>query len=607
MCSALARLGLLRELEPIYSDVAMAVVRRRVLSECAGRFEGEKVLDRTVAWVLRVAHPWIREVVAGSTANPDSAATRRDLNAWRNRLVFHAMREFAALRISEIFDLVVAFPDSRPALQDLRRALDGTETRPLLASTLRSVLHRRLLHQGAQTRDVLEWYIKAIRAMRILDPRGIVLAQCGAGVRRYLRSREDTVRCIITAILDDASGETFASEGPANPPQEPGDRGGEEEQEDDAPPEDWNDPAWEPAPVEADAATLAETKHAADIMATLISIYDSKEVFIREFQTLLADRLLAVRGYDAEREVRNLEMLKLRFGEGALASCEVMVKDLADSKRLDAILHRSAVLPTGVPVHSMVLSRLYWPTFREDCDDEPLKLPEPVERTLAGYAKGFSSYKASRSLSWKPQLGSVDLELEMADGRVLEFSDLTPLQATLIHCFQERPQWSLEELAETTAVDADTLRRKIGFWVGHGLVREKRSEPGVFLLVEDAGTAASTPRESLGSREGASPPLAGRARALDFERRMRRLSGEGGEAKKDAGAQQGIEDMRPYSKFVLGILRNLGAMPAEQIHTRLTPFYNPPRALADTKRLLDVMLVEDNVDLAGGLYSFKKL
>ena len=38
---------------------------------------------------------------------------------------------------------------------------------------------------------------------------------------------------------------------------------------------------------------------------------------------MLMDRLLSKQGYDCSREIRVLELLKLRFGEAPLHSCEV--------------------------------------------------------------------------------------------------------------------------------------------------------------------------------------------------------------------------------------------------------------------------------------------
>ncbi len=89
-----------------------------------------------------------------------------------------------------------------------------------------------------------------------------------------------------------------------------------------------------------------------DIISTLVSIYDSKELFVKELQVLLAQRLLAIKDGNFDREVclnpyyrqatlipqykrRNIEILKIRFGEAALQVCEVMLRDMTDSKRTD--------------------------------------------------------------------------------------------------------------------------------------------------------------------------------------------------------------------------------------------------------------------------------
>ena len=41
-----------------------------------------------------------------------------------------------------------------------------------------------------------------------------------------------------------------------------------------------------------------------DIIQLLVSIYDSKDVFVKELQVLLAQRLLAIKDYSLEKEVR---------------------------------------------------------------------------------------------------------------------------------------------------------------------------------------------------------------------------------------------------------------------------------------------------------------
>lgn len=43
---------------------------------------------------------------------------------------------------------------------------------------------------------------------------------------------------------------------------------------------------------------------ASDIVSTLVSIYESRDVIVKELQILLAQKLLAVKDYDLEKEVR---------------------------------------------------------------------------------------------------------------------------------------------------------------------------------------------------------------------------------------------------------------------------------------------------------------
>ena len=84
---------------------------------------------------------------------------------------------------------------------------------------------------------------------------------------------------------------------------------------------------WMPDPVDADPTKLSHPrKRSSDIISMLVNIYGSKELFVNEYRTLLSNRILSQFTYDPEREIRNLELLKLRFGEAPLHQCEVMLK-----------------------------------------------------------------------------------------------------------------------------------------------------------------------------------------------------------------------------------------------------------------------------------------
>lgn len=91
-------------------------------------------------------------------------------------------------------NLIVEYPESLPALEDLNKCLPNTDLRPLLTKKLQKAMETRLLHPGVSTPDILTAYVASIRSMRVLDPSGLLLETVTQPVHQYLRSREDTVR-----------------------------------------------------------------------------------------------------------------------------------------------------------------------------------------------------------------------------------------------------------------------------------------------------------------------------------------------------------------------------------------------------------------------------
>lgn len=77
----------------------------------------------------------------------------------------------------------------------------------------------------------------------------------------------------------------------------------------------------------------------------VVDIYGSKEIFVNEYRSLLADRLLSQLDFNPGREIRNLELLKLRFDETMLHTCQVMLKDITDSKRINSHIQTTIETP----------------------------------------------------------------------------------------------------------------------------------------------------------------------------------------------------------------------------------------------------------------------
>lgn len=95
------------------------------------------------------------------------------------------------------------FPDSRPAIDDLKICLEKIDLRVYLVKSLKDVLEKRLLHPGVNTRDILTGYVAAIKTIRHLDSTGVLLETITEPVKQYMRSRQDTVRCVASALTDD--------------------------------------------------------------------------------------------------------------------------------------------------------------------------------------------------------------------------------------------------------------------------------------------------------------------------------------------------------------------------------------------------------------------
>lgn len=226
------------------------------------------------------------------------------------------------------------YPDSTPAIEDLKICMEKIDMRIYLTDSLRSTLEARILHPGVNTMDILTGYVAAIKAIRHLDSTGVILEIVTAPIKEYLRKRNDTVRRVVTGLTEE--GPTDLSEELAK---------GEliKDGKDSGLTELSNWENWEPDPfgIDPDVLQFSSSKivRSADIISMVVDIYGSKELFMVEYRNLMADRLLSQLDFNSEKEIRNLELLKIRFGESLLHSCEVMLKDVTDSKRINAHIH----------------------------------------------------------------------------------------------------------------------------------------------------------------------------------------------------------------------------------------------------------------------------
>ncbi|KAL3933625.1 MAG: hypothetical protein SGBAC_010313 [Bacillariaceae sp.] len=528
----------------------------------SGEFEEENMFEQQVqGFKARALEPWLHDLVGPEALEQDG---------WPSRLEYSCAECFCLVRNEEIFNLVAEYPDSHPAVVELERVLDRTRMHPALGQALKESLIRRLNHPGANTSQIIDVYINTIKVLRVIDPSDRLLQVVTEPVRSYLRRRHNTVRCIITSLTDQEVGGDLYEElrrQDARPLEHvTADNDSDDEEDDEQPPDfDWQPPPPITKPKGTFFASTGVTKGGGgDILSMLVSIYGSKELFVNEYRLMLADKLLANLDFNTDKEVHTLELLKLRFGELSMRSCEIMIKDTDDSKRIVSNIHNTLKSnsneeepteePKKDPVDAEIVSHIFWPALK----NEQFKHHPRLQADLDEFGAEYARLKNPRRLVWLNQLGTVQLELDVLepqpDGTMTmetrEFS-VAPLLATLISHFEDKAEWTLEDLSNETGIAEQQLQKRMAYWVNYRVIK---LIPGREQVTYEVATT-----EHL--LQGENDQNAAFA-SIDDEDQVQAVS----------HAAQEEEEMEVYESYICGMLTNLGQLPLERIHNMLKMF-----------------------------------
>jgi hypothetical protein len=100
----------------------------------------------------------------------------------------------------------------------------------------------------------------------------------------------------------------------------------------------------------------------AEDIECLLAIFPSKENLSREYRNMLCQQLINLPSFEAEEQIRHVEVLTTKFGESLMANTKVMMKDLSDSRRLfNAYTQKTC----DNIFSSLVISSLFWPKLTE--------------------------------------------------------------------------------------------------------------------------------------------------------------------------------------------------------------------------------------------------
>ncbi|XP_058462481.1 anaphase-promoting complex subunit 2 [Malaya genurostris] len=528
-------------------------------------------------WLNTVVLQWlIRIYNRGSlTIAAEDKKIEEAISNFQTKLSFYLYENYANAIIDQFFGIIIDFPMSQAAIDDLKPCLEKIDLKNQLIKKVKHTLETKLLHPGVDTPDILTGYVAAIKTLRHLDATGVLLQTITEPIKEYLRSRPDTVRCVVTGLTEEGCSDLSEELAKSEHLKTKDDVNEKLEQT------DWEN--WNPDPVNADVISK-ETRSGrpSDIISMVVDIYGSKELFVNEYRNLLAERLLSQLDSNPEKELRNLELLKLRFGETMLHSCEVMLKDIGDSKRINSHIlsdESGFVQERPFDISALIVSSQFWPTFKK----ETMDLPAAIKEMFDQYTKVFESYKGNRTLHWTPLNGKVIIELEL-DGIISEMQ-VTPAQATIAIHFSEQHSWELEKLGQKMNMPPSILRKRLVFWQSQGLIRETREN---FFVLNDRNS---------------------RAEATDLHTHAPDVcDDEEAESAMESASDQREEELQVFWSYIEAMLTNLDSLPLDRIHQMLKMFASQVDvSQEELKNILQRKVREHKLVYAGGVYQLPKV
>jgi multidrug efflux pump subunit AcrA (membrane-fusion protein) len=228
--------------------------------EVTGWIEGNLIKRQLETAIEKVLHSKAKDLIQGDYESTDLFEKVQDLHKEFKFIQYTADWElcaaeaFVRIRMEEIFDIITSFPESEPAVRELKAVLGRTTLQAEVAEAIRTALARRLNHPGADTVQIIDVYISTINTIRILDSRLSVTD----AVRAYLGQRRDTVRCVLTSLIT-VYAELLRRPTPLEPEHEPPDM------------------EWQPAPaLHQQKVFVSNVSKEDDILAKLVSIYGTK-------------------------------------------------------------------------------------------------------------------------------------------------------------------------------------------------------------------------------------------------------------------------------------------------------------------------------------------
>jgi len=334
----------------------------------------------------------------------------------------------------------------------------------------------------------------------------------------------------------------------------------------------------------------------------MVTLKNSDE-FAEELKALLQERLLQTDALNFEQEERLVTMFQLRFTDLKIPECEIMLKDMQDSRTTHTALH----IPPDF--QAKILSRVYWP----EPDAATFDMPYKLDFTTKLFDTAYSRLCPARTLHWHHSWARVTVELELEDRTFIE--EVTSAQAAVIYQFQENTTdeddhamqedtpitLSIDQLATNLNMDKDLVHRSLHFWTQKLILQAYPPNSTTYRVIESLSLLNTTLSESQPQSPTQSQVAAAAAAAPSPPAQAQ-------PEELKTGLDELLEQRDLYTNFIKSMLTNQGDMPAARMHMMLRMIMPNgfPYEEGEFVEFLEVLNKKGVVEKAGGMWAIGK-
>ncbi|KAI9280479.1 hypothetical protein BY458DRAFT_500778 [Sporodiniella umbellata] len=438
--------------------------------------EEQSMVEELLKWLHVLILPWLSYMLPNKSNLEDNWIEFLRHKTIAEHVIYQAVYQ---KRIVEVLDIILDYPDSKNALLDLKITANKRGLLHDLQEKLIQEFQDRLFHLGVSVCDILEYYTLCVRCLREIDPSCNILMSVTEIIHDYLSTHRINIAKDVADIIKEPEAHhvelcsnhdnifVFTKE-------------------------ELNAEATTVKLDPKDQDILGNLRKlqikSADITATLISLCNPLKDFVDAYSDKLRDALFYTENYNVDTEIRSLEVLKLNFPPDTFTRCDIMLRDISDSKRTDKAIHENPTIDPSF--HPIIISKKYWLGDEEDDDDDSesespnealLQLWPEYSRNQEKYMEEYMNVKASRRLRFLKNMGTVTLDLVFESG--VKTFVVRPEAAAIIRLFEEDAlELTKQEIMETLRMDKKVVVDCLNLWKEKKVL--KLSSNGRFSLIE---------------------------------------------------------------------------------------------------------------------------